>query len=219
MLSQEIIAELKTKYGEVYVVSEGTKDYVFRPLLLGEFLYLSAGILSTADAEDYAVRNVLVWPENADVDRMKPGTISSIAVRVLELSAFTNPKMAKQIFEEKRDSANDVVNVMKALILACFPELGITETELNTYTFAMLAEKTALAEKIVQIRKTIYDPGLEMALEIIDPEELAEADKRAQEEEFRRAQNPHNIDGGSKAGTARADDPIAAKLHAALGHI
>lgn len=216
MLSHDVIVELKAEYPEIYTASEGTQDYVFRPLLMGEFLHLSAGILSSAEAEEYAVQQAVIWPRDFDVDKMRPGVISSIAAEILEVSAFTDPKRAKAIFEQKRDAADDVINVMKALILACFPELRITEAVLHKYTFAMLAEKAALAEKIIQIRKTVYDPNLEMALEIIDPEELAEEDRRLQEEEFRRAQNPANVDGGSRAGTARADDPIAAKLHAAL---
>lgn len=219
MLPHNLLTEIKLTHPEVFVFSQGSKDYVFRPLTLGEFAKLNAGAMSSAEAEDFAVQSAVIWPESFDVGAMRAGTVTSLAQEILEVSAFTNPKLARQILADKRDHADDVVNVMKALILACHAELGITNQDLEHYTFAQLAETTALAEKVVQIRKTIYDPGLELELEIIDPEELAELDRKQQEEEMRKAQNPRNIDSGSKAGTARADDPIAARLHQALNGI
>lgn len=216
MVPHKVLTDIKLQHPEVYVFSQGTKDYIFRPLALGEFAKLSTGAMSSAEAEDFAVQSAVIWPEGFDVGNMRAGAVTALAQEILEVSAFTNPKLARKIFADKRDHADDVVNVMKALILACHAELGIDNQELEGYTFAQLAEKTALAEKVVQIKKTIYDPGLELELEIIDPEEIAEADRKLQEEELRKAQNPHNIDSGSKAGTARGDDPIAARLHQAL---
>lgn len=215
MIPHQIVAQLKERYGQVFFTSDGRNDYAFRPLTIKEFNAL-ANEESSVDAEDFAVMHALVYPENIDLDDMKPGTVSSIAEEILTQSAFTDPKVAKHIFEEKRQLAEDVVNVMKAVVLACYEELRLTEEDVLQLTFAQLSEKVALAEQIIQIRKSIHDPSIELKLEIIDPEEQMEVDKRAQQEEMDKILHSKDPDTKSTFGTARADDPIAKRLHDAL---
>jgi hypothetical protein len=215
MPTKEIVSRLKEAYGEIYSASFGTQEYVFRPLTLGEYNKLLVSGMSSAEAEEYAVSCAVVWPDNP---KLRPGTITALANEILDVSSFTNPKKAKAIFEEKRDHAQDVVNVMKSVVLACHAELCLTVQDLDDMTFSQLAEKVAIAEQIIQIKKSIYDPNIELQLEIIDPEEMSEKDRQIQEAEFEKMRRKQaDPDASSSFGAARVDDPIAAKLHQALG--
>lgn len=215
MPSKQVIAELKEAHGEVYVAAFGSLEYIFRPLTLGEYNKILQSGMSSAEAEEYAVDCAVVWSPDS---KMRPGTITALANEILEVSSFTNPSRAKAIFEEKRDHAQDVINVMKSVVLACHAELGFNASDLDNMTFSQLAEKVAIAEQVIQIKKSIYDPNIELQLEIIDPDEVSEKDKKLQEAEFERVKRKQaDPDASSSFGAARADDPIAAKLHQALG--
>jgi len=216
MLSDLQIQELKEKYGSVYSVGNGVDEYVFRPLTLSEYEHIYTGFKSSVDAEDYIVDRAVVWPDEDPLKRMKPGVITSLAEDIMEKSAFTSPALAKIVFEEGRQMAQEAVNIMKAVVLACHSELGLSECDLNDFTFSQLAQKTALAEQIVAIKKSIYDPNLELSLDIIDPDDVVEADKALQEKEFNKAMSKKDPDAGTKFGTAPVDDPVAQRLQGAF---
>ncbi len=213
-MDKATIAALKEKHGNIFAVAADGREVVGRPLTVGEFEAISNGSMSSAEAEDYAVQSAIVWPP--DVKFRRAGTISALAETILDQSVFTSPKEAKAVFAASREQALDVVNVMRAVILACYESLRMTSQDVDNLTFKQLCDKAALAEQIIQIQKSIHDPSVELKLEIIDPEEIAEADAAAQKAEFERIQKlGGDKDIKSSFGTARADDPVAAKLHAA----
>lgn len=218
-LTKSIISQLKQEHGEeVYSVTVAGADYAFRPLTVGEYGLLVAGSLSAAAAEDYAVEHAIIWPTDFKISDMMPGTITAIAGQILGASHFMDPKSSREIFNQKRAEAQSIVNTMKSVILACYQEMRMTEEDVNALTFTQLAERVAMAEQIILVRKSIFDPSLEMSLEIIDPEEQAELERLAQEEELKKTLK-HNKNPDyrpSNFGAARGDDPIAAQLNAAL---
>lgn len=214
-MDKATVAELKEKYGDIFAVVADGREVVIRPLTVREFEVISTGVMSSAEAEDFAVQSAVVWPPDATF--RKAGTISALAETILSKSVFTSPREAKQVFAQQRENALDVVNVMRAVVLACHDSLRLTSQDVDMLTFKQLAKVTALAEQIIQIQKSVHDPNVELKLEIIDPEEIAEADAEAQRAEFERIQKLGGRDADIKSnfGTARGDDPVAAKLHAA----
>lgn len=216
-MDQDVIAELKAKHGRIFLANDGREEFILRPLKVGEFEKISSSNMSSAEAEEYAASVAVLWPSNPKFKRA--GTVSVLAATILDNSTFTNPKEAKSVFAECRENASDVINVMKSVVLACYDVFQLTEKDLNEFTFRELAAKVAMAEQIIKVKKSIYDPNMELQLEIIDPEEISAADRAAQEAEFERLRKMGDKDPDLKSnfGAARVDDPIAQKLRAAMG--
>jgi hypothetical protein len=205
MLGQDLIFELKYKYGNLYAVVVKGVDLYFRELTFKEyervlFLQDSEG-LTYADIEDLILEQAIVYPENFDLDKVPPGIVSSLAEEVINISGFASARTAKQVLINKRDEANEVKNLMKAFVLATISTYS--PDDLEDMTFSQLAEKVALSEKIIEIQQGIN--GIESTninLELIDPEEELEKQKQMAEKH----------DKAKPAGAAGIDDPIAHKL-------
>lgn len=205
MLGQDLIFELKYKYGNLYAVVVKGVDLYFRELTFKEyervlFLQDSEG-LTYADIEDLILEQAIVYPENFDLDKVPPGIVSSLAEEVINISGFASARTAKQVLVNKRDEANEVKNLMKAFVLATISTYS--PDDLEDMTFSQLAEKVALSEKIIEIQQGIN--GIESTninLELIDPEEELEKQKQMAEKH----------DKAKPAGAAGIDDPIAHKL-------
>ena len=216
---QKKISELKELYEEIYTVKVERIDFIFRPLTLAQYETIAShSEWDSADSEDAIVESALLWPENVIIGKLKAGTISALAEEIMEVSAFLNPQKAKEIFDSKRHKSLEVLNIMKAILLTVKNEIGLEKEEINNMTFGMLAANVSLAEQIIKIKKSIYDPNTEIQLEILIPEEIKEIDKLAQQEEYERAlRQGRNPDKSSTFGAATIDDPIAQKLRAAMG--
>lgn len=205
MLDSELIFNLKNKYGNIYSVDIKNTTLVFRELTFSEYdqilHFQEIDGNSSADIEDLIIQFSIVYPENFDINKIPPGNISSLSQTVLDISGITSAKLAKGILEEKREQANEVKNLMKAFVLATIH--SYSPEQLEQMTFSELAEKVALAEKIIEIRQGMN--GVEpnnLILQLIDPEEEAEKQKT-------RAAR-HNL--SKKDGEAAYEDPIAQKL-------
>lgn len=205
MLDTELISSLKNRYGNIYSVDIKNTTLIFRELTFKEYnKILSIKELensSSADLEDIILSISIVYPENFDTLKIPPGNVSSLANEILDLSGFTSARVAKFILNEKRNEANEVKNLMKAFVLATIATYS--PEDLEEMTFSQLAEKVALAEKIIEIKQGVN--GLEptnLKLDLIDPEEEEEKEKT-------RAAR-HNS--SKMPGAAEYDDPIARKL-------
>jgi len=205
MLDAELIFNLKNKYGNIYSVDIKNTTLVFRELTFSEYnkilSFKDLDNFSSADLEDTILSISIVYPENFDTMKIPPGNVSSLANDILDLSGFTSARVAKNILNQKRDEANEVKNLMKAFVLATISTYS--PEDLEQMTFSQLAEKVAMAEKIIEIKQGIN--GLEstnLKLELIDPEEEEEKEK------LRAAR--HNM--SKMPGAAEYDDPIARKL-------
>jgi hypothetical protein len=202
MFSDEQIFEWKQRYGNIFSVSLGGKDFVFRELTLREFSAFSAHLVGSdsATSEDYLVRTCLLYPVNLDFDTLPAGVVSSIAQQVIEKSGFGSVQYAKELLEHHRTKKDDVQNLMKAYVIASMP--AYKEEDLDNLTFNELAKKVALAEQILEINQAMFGVENKVTLDLIDPEE-EEAKARAQK--------------GNQA--PASEDPIAQRLAQALeGH-
>lgn len=199
-LTEELISTWKKQYGNIYSV--GSQGFVVRALTIEEHSELLIHKeWSTVDAEDYIVFLTVLHPTKEELDKLPGGIFSSLAEEVLSISGFSDVKFAKQTMDAAREKANEVISLMKAFIIAAMPQY--TDDTLNKFNFVQLANKVALAEKILEIKRD----GLTLTL--IDPEEEA---KKAQAKERKEK-------AFKKPGQATSSDPIAQKLMAAMGEI
>jgi hypothetical protein len=203
-VDEEVIRGWKREYGKVFSVEARGIEYVFRPLTFREFDDVRLDPESSADAEENIVAHALLHPEKLD-DQVPAGVVTAIAMQVVEISGFGNPKMMNAILEEKRGNAGgDVRTMMKAFVIATMP--SYTDEQLDDMTFEALAKKVALAELVMKVQQGAVGVEHELKVHILDPEEEA---LKAQEE-----QQKHAV--SKKPGTAGFNDPIAQKLYEAL---
>lgn len=205
MLDPELVFNFKKKYGNIYSVQIKNYTLIFRELTFKEYnqvlYYKELEDSSSADMEDQILTFSIIYPENFDIYKIPPGNVSSLAQDILDLSGFTSAKLAKNILEEKRYEATEVKNLMKAFVLATMAYYS--PDQLDDMTFTELAEKVALAEKIIEIKQGINGISpTELKLQLIDPEEELERERE-------RAAR-HNL--SKKEGEAAYEDPIAQKL-------
>ena len=204
MLDSEIVLDLKNKYGPIFTIDIKGQTVVFRELTFAEFDYIA--LLqesldgSMVDSEDKIIEIAVVYPENFDINRLQAGIVSSLAQEILDASGFSNPKTAKAILDQKRNQAMQVRSLMKAFVLATISTYK--PEDLDEMTYSQLAEKVALAERIIEITQNMHaiQPN-DLKLELIDPEE---------EEKKKRTAARHNM--SKTEGAAQYDDPIAQKL-------
>lgn len=201
MLSDEVISELKKKYGKIYSASNRGQDYVFRILTFAELDALAAhNDWSSAEGEDAIVRLGVIYPEDFDPDRLKAGFISQIAQDIINFSGFGEAKYAIDTVNAAKSAAGELRGLMKAFVLAGLS--GYTDEDLDRLTFPELADKAALAEKVIEILQGIQ-AGAKMELELIDPEEENEKKERLTQKHA----------ATKERGQAGMNDPIAQKLH------
>jgi hypothetical protein len=205
MITPDVVAHLKNKYGNVYGITVKNVDLIFRELTFKEYENIlrlnESDDYSSADIEDYILDYSIVYPDDYDTLKIPPGIVSSLANEILDISGFSSARIAKNTLELKRLECNEVKNLMKAFVLATI--YTYSPEDLEQMTFSQLAEKVALAEKIIEIKQGIN--GLEstnLKLQLIDPEEEEEKEK------VRAAR--HNS--SKMPGAAEYDDPIAKKL-------
>lgn len=208
-MDNEVLLELKLKYGPLYAVNVKGIDLLFRELTFSEFDKISkiqeADGYSSADSEDYILETTIVYPENFNINKIPAGTVSSLAESIIEASGFSSARIAKSILETKREQASDVRTLMKAFVLATINTYS--PENLDDMTFSQLAEKVALAEKIIEVKQSInaIEPT-QVKLELIDPQEEMEKQKRIAAE----------YNAKRKEGEAVYNDPIAQKLMGGL---
>lgn len=195
-IDPDLLSHWRDKYDNIFQVG----DCICRALTLDEHRQLIVQTdWSAVDAEDYIVSIAVLYPEKEALDKLPAGVFTSLADEILTISGFGEVKFAKQCMDESRAKAEQVISLMKAFIIAAIP--SYKDDELDKYTFAQLADKVALAEKILEVQRE------GSTLTLIDPEEeaLKEAQKVRREQAVR------------KPGQATSADPIAQKLRQALG--
>lgn len=205
MLDAQSIIDFKNKYGSIYSVDIKGRTLVFRELTFKEYSNIlnlkDIDDSSSADIEDLILEYTIVYPDDFNLDTIPPGNISTLANDILDISGLTSAKLAKITLEEKRNQASEVKNLMKAFVLATIS--SYSPEDLENMTFSQLAERVALAEKIIEIKQNIN--GIEstnLKIQLIDPEEEAEKEK------IRAAK----YNASTLPGEAQYEDPIARKL-------
>lgn len=205
MLDPDLVEEWKSQWGAIYTAEIRGKEFVFRAATFAEHREATRprSDWSSADAEDKLVQACLLYPTE-DFDRLPAGIITSLAEEIVNVSGLGDPQHAKGVIEAQREVVQGVEYLMKAFVIATMPTY--TDDQLDHCTFQQLALKVALAEQIIKVQQAVMTQG-EITLDIIDPEEEA---ARQEAERTKHAT-------GKKSGQAGFDDPIARKLHQALG--
>jgi hypothetical protein len=210
MVDSEVLIELKQKYGPLFAISIKGIDLLFRELTFEEFDKIATvqrdGVMSSAEAEDKILEATIVYPDKKVLDKIPAGAFSSIAQEILDASGFSSARTAKARLEEKRrEVQTEVRPLMKSFVLATMP--AYKPEDLDLMTFSELAERVALAEKIIEIHQTMngMQPS-EMKLDLIDPEEEAEIER----------QRAANYNASRKQGEAAYEDPVARKLWSSM---
>lgn len=219
--SQKVIDRLKEEYGEVFSVFMGGKDIIFRPLSVREYSKSLDVALreSSADAEEYVINQAVEYPPDFDLDNYMIGEVSALADNILEQSGFSTYESCVAKLNVAREKASEVVSFMIAMILAS--EQGYQAEELRSMTFAQIAEKAAMAERIFEIKQQLAMGG-EVTLEIRDPSDTEEVmpqkTAKLSPEEWEAIKNGEfvNPEKASTIGAASVADPVARKLHEAL---
>jgi hypothetical protein len=204
MLDPDILSRLKSKYGSIFQTALKKETIIFRELTFSEFDRISeyeAAGESAAEIEDLIIKSAVIYPENMVLDNYPAGLISSLSEEILQESGFASASRAKRVLDEKRAQASEVRSLMKAFVLSTIATYS--PEDLDDMTYSKLAEKVALAEKIIEIQQNVL--GIEptnVTLQLIDPEE----------EQQKNAQKVENFNKSRKEGEAKFDDPVAQKL-------
>jgi hypothetical protein len=162
----ELIKIHKEKYGKVFSVPINAKvECVFRPLTVHEYERIEGdNTLSTTEVEDRIVSTCVFWPLNFNINDLQAGIITSLSEEILESSSFSDARVAQQALMSSRSKANTITSIMKTAVLALKDTIGYTLDDLNSMTFEQLCDAVTLAEQIIKIKKTIYDPSVELEI-------------------------------------------------------
>ena len=160
----ELIKIHKEKYGKVFSVPISAKlECIFRPLTVHEYEQIeNDSSLSTTEVEDKIVSTCVFWPVDFDINTLQAGVITSLSDEILESSNFSDAATAQQALLAARNKANTITNIMKTTVLALKDTIGYTLSDLNAMTFEQLCDAVTLAEQIIKIQKTVYDPSVEL---------------------------------------------------------
>lgn len=200
----EQIQEWKQQYGDGEIFSTEIKGklFVFRTLSIGEFtsLPMGKGGIDQFELEDLILEKGVLYPQDAELDRIPAGIASTIAEEILEVSGFLNPSRAKELLEQKRDESGQLIQLMKIFICAAMPSFDLNRV--NDMSFSQLIETVVMAEKIFEIQGAILR-GDKVSLDLLDP------DEESQQEAAER----HNHALNRKPGQAGWNDPVADRLY------
>jgi hypothetical protein len=162
----ELVKINKEKYDKVFSAHlTNTYECVFRPLTVFEYEKIEGDeSLTSAEAEDIIVSKCVFWPEDFSVNDFQAGLISSLAEEILESSHLSSVEAAQNALLVSRQKSNTITSMMKSTVLALKDTLGFTLEDLNGMTFEQLCEKVTLAEQIIKVQKTLYDPSVELEI-------------------------------------------------------
>lgn len=227
----QTILQLKREYGEIFAITIGRQEYLFRALTIKEFKELSSiEEYSSADLEEIIILNTVLYPQNLDLNKgIKPGEVSSLSNHILELSGFTSLEVSKARLMNAREEMDNTLELMKILIVAALSTYHYDHLE--EYTFKELARLVAVAEKVIEIRCGISRGEL-FSIAFNDEEEKPQQRRHSfTPEDIEKANRKEHLspdpdvsitdnnkpfkvtEKGTNIGTAPLDDPIAQKLH------
>lgn len=201
--TSEQLSKWKAEYDELGSVTFGSQYIVYRPVTFREFDQIARSVTadkSTVDVEDELVDLAVLWPEDLDSSKMRPGHVSALADAIRETSCLDGEVYkAKDVLDMWRSRLSGIRGEMYAFIMFALPQYK--DTDLDELTFYRLGKLVALSEKVISLRQAAegVETDRPVRLEIYTPEEIEEMGKRKV----------------SMAGNATAADPIAQKLLAA----
>lgn len=144
MIPRDIVNELKKEYKEIYALSFGDIDIVYRPLNMGEFTRMK-GKEYNMELEEEIVDLAVLY---GDVDSLMAGSFSILADKILESSDFSDLDKQKDTIEQYREDMGLLVEQADALVSYVFkypPEI------MDSMTFSELMRKFVQAEYLLNM--------------------------------------------------------------------
>jgi len=154
MIPAKEVNKLKKKYTEIYAITFGGIDIVYRPLTKKEFIYvvdrLEKGGEYNVDLEEEIVDMTVVYGKT---DSLPGGSVSSLATKVLDSSGFSSLERQKELIEKYREDMSLLVEQAEALVLYVFNEKS------DDMTFSELMHRFAQAEYILDMNYSHVQQG------------------------------------------------------------
>lgn len=193
------VAAWKVQYGEVFSVQAGGAQYVFRALTIKEWdVVIKHKEWSSADAEDYIIELALLWPENFDLDSVRPGIVTTVAEEITEVSGFNSVYSLIHAMNQAREDL-DYMGMAEAFVIAAMP--AYTPDDLGAKTMHQVMRLVAQSEQILKLQAMAMGAEVRTPVHLVikTPEEIeAEMNEKLDE------------------GNATKKDAIAQKLHQAM---
>lgn len=173
-IDNETIKSLKKEYGKIYSTVYMSKQYVFRPLNVGELSLIT--FHSSPQNEERVVEDILLYPEDVNLDTMPAGFVPAILNEASRVSGFDTPAEANAIIDQKREAMNMVIPAIKAFIIA--GQQNMTKEYLDTLSFDALLDELVFSEKVLELISNVTNPNVE-AITFTMEDPVAKAEEEA----------------------------------------
>ncbi len=150
------IAELRTKWSNLFILETKDGFFIFRPTTKGEFTRFSELFQSVGDeVEDIIFKELVLYPGLTDeeVDNLRAGTVTSVADAIVVVSGFSDEEVFLTLLEENRAAMDLIDNQILAAMMKAFPYLTIED--INNLDIQQYTYRLALAEQILGTTLTI----------------------------------------------------------------
>jgi hypothetical protein len=173
-IERNVIKRLKREHGKIFATKYQGKEYVFRALNVGELDLVT--FKASAEHEDRVVEDILLYPEDINIDTMPAGFVAAILNEASRVSGFDTPAEANAIIDQKRDNMNMVIPAIKAFIKAGQPDM--TKEDMNKLSFDELLDELVFSEKVLEIISNVTNPTVE-AITFTMEDPVAKAEEEA----------------------------------------
>ena len=156
------ILEWKINHRNIYYIKIGNNNYIFR--LLSKSEYLSLYFIQfhlSYEAEDILLERCVLFPK-VDIkylDNLLAGEVSSLVMKILDLSGFSNVENIKKDLEKERESIQVLDNQIVLLICKAFPH--VNPSDIDQFDYPTILHYLTLAEEILgtKLEITKVDPA------------------------------------------------------------
>lgn len=149
----------KKKYGSIYYVKIGEREYVFRVLSRGEYLSLLAiQDKFKIDIGDIILKECLIFPKfnKSSFDKRKAGEIDGLITCINDRSGFSKSDQILQDLEDSRVKIGTLDSQIMVLICKAFPHL--TLQDINNLSYEDMMQYLSISEEILDVKLNIEKP-------------------------------------------------------------
>jgi hypothetical protein len=144
-----IVAEAKSKYGEVHMVEVEDDVFLFRCLTRKEYMDTLMVTQDPSVQEEIICQLAVIYPPNLNFAQMGAGFASLLAPEIINQSGFGNLRKSHYYFDTYKERMMGSFEMQaEAAIQAAFP--NITEEEMQNWTVEKLMRMLAKAEWILR---------------------------------------------------------------------
>jgi len=243
-MDKDTYLRLTREYGDIFSIELGGTEFFYRALTLEEINILGNVLeddSTSVDMEDLYVQNGIVYPSNFDIDKVKPGFVTTLAQHIMRVSGSSAEYILETLFSLREQRDQDILFKIKAIIISAMPTH--TDEYLDSLTVKQLLEKLVLSEEILTKLQEVHlgAAGAGVRLELAVKEEEKPSKKQAKEKVdketlLRRIKKDDRVGSGAQtafqaneqikdldeeilvkaSGALKDDDPIARKLREAM---